>query len=285
MLFIQSKRITKVLSAIARSALAKPIAKYPKLIGLYTCLAAIVILQSQEYKKSAQSVNRANYLIQEEEQARLINWQQKSLDLGFSNLMADWSYLNFVQYFGDKSARKTIGYKLVPNYFKAISKIDPRFAQAHLRLSIANTMYAGYPEQTIALMEQVLESVNPEQKEAALLWSSKGLDELLFLGDTEAAINSYQMAAKWANLTKSDWAEPTTKGDRFHSLTIRDLEKALKSASEIDLKIAQIRAWSSVLVHIKDNQRKREIVNKISDLKSEVMILKQKKQKSAEITN
>lgn len=280
MLFIQSKRITKVLSAIARSALAEPIAKYPKLIALYTCLAAIVILQSQQYKKSAQSPNRANYLIQEEEQARLINWQQRSLDLGFSNLMADWSYLNFVQYFGDKPARETVGYKLVPDYFQAISTIDPRFTQAHLRLSIANSMYAGYPEQTITLMEQVLESVNPEQQEAALLWSSKGLDELLFLGDKKAAINSYKMAAKWATLTKSDW-----QGDRFHGLTIRDLEQALESASEIDLKIAQIRAWSSVLVHIKDNHRKREIVNKISDLKSEITILEQKNRKSTEITN
>ena len=280
MLFIQSKRITKFLSTIARSALAKSIAKYPRLIALYTCLTGIVILQSQEYKKSAQSLNRDNYLIQEEEQARLINWQQQSLDLGFSNLMADWSYLNFVQYFGDKPARETVGYKLVPDYFQAISTIDPRFTQAHLRLSIANSMYAGYPEQTIALMEQVLESINPEQQEAALLWSSKGLDELLFLGDKEAAINSYKMAAKWATLTKSDW-----QSDRFHGLTIRDLEQALESASEIDLKIAQIRAWSSVLVHIKDNQRKREIVNKINDLKSEILILDQKSRKSTEITN
>ena len=285
MLFVQSGRITQVLSAIA---------KYPKLIVLYTCLTGIVILQSQEYKKSAQSLNRSNYLIQEEEQARLINWQQQSSNHGFSNLMADWSYLNFVQYFGDKKARETIGYKLVPDYFKAISKIDPHFTQAHLRLSIANTMYAGHPEQTVALMKQVLKSVNPEQEEASLLWTSKGLDELLFLGDKDAAINSYKMAAKWATLTESDREYPTDKDDwqthrakrdRRHSLTIKDLEQALESTSEIDLKLAQIRAWSSLLVHIKDNQRKREIIDKISDLKSEIMILNQETQKSAVTTH
>ena len=52
-------------------------------------------------------------------------------------------------------------------------------------------MYTGNPEKTIALMEKVLESVNPESEQAAFLWTAKGLDELLFLGDKEAAIKSY----------------------------------------------------------------------------------------------
>ena len=289
MLFVQSGKITRVLSAFA---------KIKGFIALYTCLAGIVILQSQEYKKSTQSINSANYLIQEEEQARLINWQQQSPKLGFRNLMADWSYLNFVQYFGDKTARETIGYELIPDYFKTISTIDPHFTQAHLRLSIANSMYAGHPEQTIALMDRVLNSVNPESDQAALLWTSKGLDELLFLGDKEAAIKSYKMAAKWADLQsknfdnyllRDNWqfyrANSDRQANRQYSLTIKDLEKALESTSEIDLKMAQIRAWSSVLVHIKDNQRKREIVNKITDLKSEIMILNQENQKSAVITH
>ena len=263
MLFVQSGKITRVLSAFV---------KFNGAIALHTCLAGIVILQSQEYKKSAQSINRANYLIQEEKQARLINWQQQSPKLGFSNLMADWSYLKFVQYFGDKTARETIGYKLVPDYFKTISNIDPHFTQAHLRLSIANSMYAGNPEKTITLMEQVLESVDPASEQAALLWTSKGLDELLFLGDKEAAIKSYKMAAKWATLTKSD---------RPDGLTIKDLEAALESATEIELKEVQVRAWSSVLIHIKDNQRKREIVAKIDDLRAEILVLEQ----TAELNN
>ncbi len=40
-------------------------------------------------------------------------------------------------------------------------------------------------------MEKVLESVNPESEQAAFLWTAKELDELLFLGDKEAAIKSY----------------------------------------------------------------------------------------------
>ncbi|MBE9046290.1 hypothetical protein IQ255_18070 [Pleurocapsales cyanobacterium LEGE 10410] len=232
----------------------------------FICLAGIVVLQGQEYKKSAQKLNRADYLSQEQEQARLIKFQQQTPSLGFDNLKANWTYLNFVQYFGDENARKTIGYKLVPDYFETISQIDPHFTQAHLRLSIANSMYAGDPEKTIALMAQVLQSVDPESEQAAMLWTSKGLDQLLFLGDKQAAIESYKMAAQWAALTN---------GDRSNNITIKDLDTALASTTEIELKEAQVRAWSSVLVHIKDNQRKREIIEKIGDLKQEILALEQ----------
>lgn len=252
------------------------ITKFSSVLAPFICLAGIVILQSQEYKKSAQKLNRGNYLSQEQEQARLIKFQRQTPTLSFGNLIADWSYLNFVQYFGDANARETIGYKLVPDYFETISNIDPRFTQAHLRLSLANSMYAGNPERTIALIEQVLESVDPDSEQAALLWTSKGLDELLFLGNKEAAIKSYKIAAKWSNLSKSD---------RRDGLTIKDLEKALESTSEIELKEAQIMAWSSTLVHVIDNQRKREIVDKINNLQAEILVLEQTTAKSTKITN
>ncbi|HEY9767720.1 MAG TPA: hypothetical protein V6C71_04325 [Coleofasciculaceae cyanobacterium] len=249
MSFIQSKKITKLLAALSP----------------FICLAGIVLLQSQDYKKSAQKLSSANYLAQEKEQSRLIDWQRRSPNLGFGNLKANWSYLNFVQYFGNESARETIGYSLVPHYFETITKVDPRFTQAYLRLSIANSMYAGHPEKTIALMEQVLDSVDPKSAEAAHLWTSKGLDELLFMGDKEAAVKSYKIAAQWAALANSD---------RPDDLTIKDLASALKSTNEVELKEAQIRAWSSVLVHIKDYARKREILHKIDNLKAEILVLK-----------
>ena len=232
----------------------------------FICLAGIVVLQGQEYKRSVQKLNRANYLIQEQEQARSVAWQKRSPSLGFSNLKADWSYLNFVQYFGDKDARDTIGYKLVPNYFETIAHIDPRFTQAHLKLSIANSMYAGDPETTIALMQEVLDSIEPISQEAVAVWTSKGLDELLFMGDKEAAIESYKMAEQWAALAK---------GDRLEKLTIKDLEEALESTTELELKEAQLRAWSSVLVHIKDHQRQKEIINRIDRIRDEILVLRQ----------
>ena len=232
----------------------------------FICLAGIVVLQGQEYKRSVQKLNRANYLIQEQEEAKSIDWQKRSPSLGFSNLKADLSYLNFVQYFGDKDARETIGYKLVPDYFEAIAHIDPRFTTAHLRLSIANSMYAGDPETTIALMQQVLDSIEPISQEAVAVWTSKGLDELLFMGDKVSAIESYKMAEQWAALVQSD---------RSEKLEIKDLEEALKSTNELELKEAQLRAWSSVLVHVKDYQRRKEIIARIDRIKDEILVLQQ----------
>lgn len=245
-------------------------------IAPFLCLAGIVSLQSQEYKKSAQQLNYVNYLSQESQQAKLLESQEQSPNLGFNNLMADWSYLNFVQYFGDTKARETIGYQLVSEYFATIANIDPRFVQAHLRLSLANSMYAGNAEESIALMNQVLASVVPESEASALLWTSKGLDELLFMGNKEAAINSYKIAAQWANLNKSDPA---------NTLIIKDLEKALEFTSEIDLKEAQVRAWSGVLVHIRDNHQKQEIINKIDVLQAEILALKQISPEPANISD
>ena len=248
--FIHLAKITQILPGIAP----------------FICLAGIVVLQSQEYQKSAQKLNYESYLLQEEQQAQMIEWQQHSPNLGFDNLKANWSYLDFVQYFGDAKARETIGYQLVPEYFTAIAKTDPRFTQAHLRLSIANSMYAGNAEQTVDLMQQVLATVEPNSPESHALWTYKGLDELLFLGDKDAAIDSYQIAARWAELPASD---------RPDGLTIKDLEAALESTTAIDLKTAQIRAWSSVLVHIKDNQKRREIMTKIDTLNAELAVLEQ----------
>jgi tetratricopeptide (TPR) repeat protein len=236
------------------------------IISPFIALAGIVILQSQEYKKSVQKLNNADYLAQEQEQAKSVDWQKETAHLDFENLKADWSYLDFVQYFGDAQARDTIGYELVPEYFEAITTIDPRFTDAYLNLAIANSMYAGHPEKTIALMEQVLESVDPDSEQAALLWTSKGLDELLFMGDKQKAIESYKMAAKWQSLTNQK---------RSDGLTIKDLELALKDTDEIDLKQAQIRAWSSVLVYVRDQPRQREILDKISHLKVELAALEQ----------
>ncbi|NJR46649.1 MAG: hypothetical protein HC775_13215 [Hyellaceae cyanobacterium CSU_1_1] len=134
---------------MSSAILGKP-SKILSMFSPFIVLAGIIFLQSQEYKKSVQKLNDADYLAQEQEQAERVDWQQQTSHLDFDNLKADWTYLNFVQYFGNANARETIGYKLVPEYFETITTIDPRFTSAYLNLTIANSMYAGYPEKTIA---------------------------------------------------------------------------------------------------------------------------------------
>jgi hypothetical protein len=77
------------------------------------------------------------------------------------------------------------------------------------------------------------------------------------------------MAAKWQSLTS------LTNNKRPDNSTIKDLELALKDTNEIELKQAQIRAWSTVLVYVRDLPRQREILDKISNLKTELAVLEQ----------
>jgi tetratricopeptide (TPR) repeat protein len=226
------------------------------------CFLGIVGLQSQQYKKTVSTVGLDNYLQKEKEQQRLIDLQKNLPSFGFDNLIADWTFLNFVQYFGDKPARDTIGYALVPEYFQAISDRDPRFSKAYLTLSSANSVYAGKPEETVVLMERVLQSISPETNEdIPILWSYKGMDELLFLGNTEAAKKSYERSVLFAQQQNTDL------GDK---LAITNLKTALFLSSAPDTKKAQIAAWSMILPNIQNYRHRQEIIEKINRLEQEI---------------
>src|SRR5690349_1754508 len=56
-----------------------------------------------------------------------LNLLQQAPTFGFDNVLADWVFLNFLQYFGDDPARLQTGYALSPEYFKVIIARDPRF--------------------------------------------------------------------------------------------------------------------------------------------------------------
>ena len=231
------------------------------------CFLGIVGLQSQQYKRTVNISGFANYVKEEREQKRLVKLQKNIPALGFDNLVADWTYLSFIQYFGDKPARDTIGYSLVPDYFQALSDRDPLFSKAYLTLSSANSVYAGRPEQTISFIEEVLQSISIEtdsDTDAAILWSYKGMDELLFLGDTEAAKKSYEMSAFFAEQYDSD------AGDK---LAVTNLETVLFLTDAPDVKEAQIAAWSMVLPNIRDHRHRQEIIDKIQRLKAEMAAL------------
>lgn len=231
-------------------------------ISIFIFLLAIINLQKKHYQQAIALPQETDYFQQEQSQKHSLEMQKHILTLGFDNLVADKHYLSFVQYFGDKLARDITGHSLVSDYFKIIVNYDPWFTDAYIILSSANSVYAGNPEQTIALMNEVLRSISPEvSPNATLLWTSKGLDELLFLGDNQAAQKSYEMAAKWAAKTKSD---------RTQDFIDRNLRMAHFLAKNPDTREAQIRAWSMVLPNIKDEEHRLKIIKKIDTLKAEI---------------
>jgi hypothetical protein len=149
--------------------------------------------------KSAASFKQAAQ--QEAQQEALQLKMLKTIpSFGFDNLIADWTFLQFLQYFGDDEARDVTGYNLSQEYFDIVTQRDPRWADIYLFLSTAISFYQGKPETAVNLMERGTRalSLSPQiHSQSWIVWRTKGLDELLLLGDIPESIRSHEMAADW----------------------------------------------------------------------------------------
>lgn len=226
------------------------------------CCLGIYSLQKPNLNRNPQK-NPAAYTRQEQIAKTRLQVLKEMPSFGFSNLIADWAYLNFIQYYGDREARKETDYSLAPDYFEVIVDRDPRFAQAHLTLSTATSVYAGEPKKSVAYLEKSLQFLSPEiNKDANFVWSYKGTDELLFLGDVEAAQKSFAMAAKWGY----------ARGDELgRVIANRHQETAQFLADNPDSKKAQVRAWGTVLSNVADEETRQDVIEEIRSLGGDVV--------------
>lgn len=216
----------------------------------------------QNYLSVVQNKESINAFQEQQSLRAMVELQKKMPAFGFDNLLADWNYLQFIQYFGDGEAREQTGYPLVTDYFVVAVKNDPRFFEAYLFMSSANSLFAAQPEKTVDLMNKVLDNISPEMPGYPfLVWTYKATDEILFLGDLEAAKNSYQQAAKWAEMRSDE------VGDRWAD---RYRQTAKFLAGNPDSTQAQISAWVSVLSNNQDIRTKRYAIEKLEGLGAEV---------------
>ncbi|MDG2989697.1 hypothetical protein L3556_01925 [Candidatus Synechococcus calcipolaris G9] len=153
--------------------------------------------------KSQQVLSKEAYERQDAQTEAQINLLANIPAFGFENLISDWSFLQFLQYFGYWQAREKTGYDLSPDFFKVIINNDPRFVNSYVFLSTSSTLYAGQPQESVALMDQGLANISPKTfPQAYLIWVYRAMDELLFLGDPQASAKSYEMAAQWSEIQK-----------------------------------------------------------------------------------
>lgn len=209
-------------------------------------------------------LNKVNYVQEAEKLKVSLTLQKKIPTFGFDNLLADWQYLQFIQYFGDTPAREKTDYSLVTDYFELISKYDPRFVDAYFILSTANSIYAGKPEKTVALLNKILpnisSTINPD---ALFLWIYKGVDEILFLGNIEEAKKSYAKSVELA----------LARGDEDGKIIAeRSLETVKFLEGNPDSKKAQVSAWATVLNTAFDDQTREMAMDKIRSLGGKVNI-------------
>ena len=234
------------------------------LLNIIALIIGLISLQKKQLLQTKTTEEKVDYLEKEKHLKAEVKLLGKLPAFGFDNLLANWNYLQFLQYFGDTEARNVTGYSVVTDYFESIVDRDPNFIQSHLTMSSANSLFAARPEKTIELIDKVLESVTPQTPGYPFfLWTYKATDEILFLGDLEAAENSYKMAAKWASMRNDELGEEMS--DRYRT-TAQFLATNPNSTD------VQIKAWIYVLEQASDLKTQQQVINKLESLGVDVFI-------------
>jgi hypothetical protein len=234
------------------------------------CVLGVGFLQFPQLNKLKLSQNNTSRqtIIREIQSEKLrLNLLSQLPTFGFDNLVSDWVFINFLQYFGDEEVRKQTGYSLSSDYFEVILGCDPYFLQAYLFLSSSTSLYAGMPERSVALIQKGLKSLTPKVPDKSYyVWRYKGIDELLFLGNAQAAKHSFEMAAQWANTYSDEESKQVAAISR---------QTAEFLAQNPNSKSAQIAAWTMVLNNPVDASTQKLAIRRIVALGGKVSITPQ----------
>jgi tetratricopeptide (TPR) repeat protein len=208
-------------------------------LGAFTAIVYLQTPQLASLKQQNQNISKV-YLQQQEADLKTQLSIAKTLPtFGFDNIIADWHFIDFVQYFGDSELRSQAGYGAAMEYFDAILDRDPRFLYAYFYLSSTGSLYAGKPEKSVSLMDRGLKSLTPKVPDRGYyIWRLKAVDELLFLGKVPDARKSMLSAADWATQSA------TPEGQNVAKLS-QDTANYL--ARNPNSKQAQFNAWNMVI--------------------------------------
>lgn len=219
--------------------------------------------------QNLQSDNRAEWSLSDiEEQQRRTQAHLLAIgkmpSFGFDNLIASWSFLQFLQYFGDMPARQQTGYGLSPYFFEIIIPRDPHYVRSYVFLSSSTSAHAAQPKRAIALMEEGLPHLSPNlPSDSYLVWRYKGLDEFLFLGDYASSQVSLATAAEWVRQsdTPDGQAIANSLQQTAHFLAQNPTGRG-----------AQIGAWAQVLVQAADEATRQIAIKNIEALGGEITV-------------
>jgi len=222
-------------------------------------LVAVVSLQRQQLKELANKTPSAQEIIRQDAiNAANLALAQKLPTFGFDHLVANWFFLQFLQYFGDTPSRQQIGYDLSPDYFRIVLSNDPFYRMFYIFMSGSVSGFAAKPEISIELLNQGLEQMTPTfPSDSFYLWRYKGVDQLLFLGDGVAAQQSFQTAADWARESSHPDAPIMAESSQ---------QTANFLLTNPDSRSAQINAWMSVLANAFDDGTRQRAVERIEAL-------------------
>ena len=230
------------------------------ILGVF-CLSGVIKLQSWRANQlTHNNSTKENYFQQQKAEGLKLSFLKKMPTFGFDNLIADLAMLKFLQYFGDDQAREQTGYSLSADYLEVIAQNDPLFSRAYIIISPASSMFAGTPERTVAIMNKSLAQMSASTPDAYYIWLYKGIDEILFLGDLQAAKNSYQMSAEWAS----------EAGNKKIAKSAKNTAEFL--AGKPDTRQAQVGVWFMVWNNAKDERIRQIAEAKIESIGGELKV-------------
>jgi hypothetical protein len=202
---------------------------------------------------------------QEQQDVLRLALLRQAPSFGYDNLVADWTFLNFLQYFGNVEARRQVGYKVSPEFFEVIVDKDPLFVDPYLFLSSSTSLFAGQPERAVDMMQRGTATMTPTLPPGGFrVWRYKGIDQLLFLGDGDGAKQSFEIAADWADQSSDPQAVFVAQASR---------QTAAFLAENSTSKAAQISAWIQVINLAVDEQVQQIAVERIEALGGEILAL------------
>ncbi len=116
---------------------------------LGSCLGIILLLQwprSDLAQRNNQILTAVPYLPKPE--------VVENFSFGFRSVLADYYWLEFLQYFGDTAARKLTGYGANTAYLRLVATLDPQFVAAYAAGGFAIAEAQQQPERALHFMEQ-----------------------------------------------------------------------------------------------------------------------------------
>jgi hypothetical protein len=205
-------------------------------------IAALSGIMALQWQRLVQPPQASLSFSQQEQQEILQMGSLNALPsrgFGFNNLLADWAFLQFLQYSGDVPARAETGYGAASVFSDLITKRDPRFWDAYIFISGTMSYDLGQPEKSIALLQRGIDMADPSWHPGVhQLWVLQGLDYLLLLGDPIKASAAYEKAAEWAALSPDPEIRETAP-------IFRRINQFL--ATDPDSTPVRYWAWSTVL--------------------------------------
>ena len=230
----------------------------------FAAIVTIQVPQLARLKNQSKTLNKPELQRIEAKTKLQLSLVKALPTFGFKNLVADWYFLEFLQYSGDDDVRRIAGYAAAIDYFDVILDRDPRFFHAYYYLSNAGTLYAAQPERSVAMMDRGLKSLTPQIPDRSYyIWRIKAVDELLFLGKAADARKSMLMAANWARQVGDEEGIGVAK---ISEKTADYLARNPKS------KQAQFDAWNMVLGSAVDEPVIRRAIFEIKALGGNVTI-------------